>query len=116
MKKFLRLTESVEAVRAFVMNGDGNPIVKAKCAAVAVFVLLRERDTRDWKKMCALPQPIESYVSDSRNICACLFTGGFASIGKLPALFGWYIWYGIGIKVGLTNAANSIRSPYLKGI
>ena len=47
MKKFLRLTESVEAVRAFVMNGDGNPIVKARCAAVAVFVLLRERDTRD---------------------------------------------------------------------
>ena len=32
------------------------------------------------------------------------FTGGFAGIGKLPALFGWYIRYGIGIKVGLTNA------------
>jgi hypothetical protein len=44
------------------------------------------------------------------------FTGGFAGIGKLPALFGWYIRYGIGIKVVLTNAANSIRSPYLRGI
>ena len=32
------------------------------------------------------------------------FTGGFAGIGKLPALFGWYIRYGIGIKLGLTNA------------
>ena len=39
--------ESVEAVRAFVMNGDGNPIVKARCAAMVVFVLLQERDTRD---------------------------------------------------------------------
>ena len=32
-----------------------------------------------------------------------MFTGGFAGIGKLPALFGWYIRYGIGIKVGLTT-------------
>ena len=32
------------------------------------------------------------------------FTSGFASIGKLPAHFGWYIQYGIGIKLGLTNA------------
>ena len=32
-----------------------------------------------------------------------MFTGGFAGIGKLPALFGWYIRYGIGIKGGLTT-------------
>ena len=50
------------------------------------------------------------------RVASHLFTGGFAGIGKLPALFGWYIRYGIGIKAGLTNAANSIRSPYLRGI
>jgi hypothetical protein len=50
------------------------------------------------------------------RVASHLFTGGFAGIGKLPALFGWYIRYGIGIKVGLTNSANSIRSPYLRGI
>lgn len=49
------------------------------------------------------------------RVASHLFTGGFAGIGKLPALFGWYIRYGIGIKVVLTNAANSIRSPYLRG-
>jgi hypothetical protein len=27
------------------MNGDGNPIVEASCAVVAVFVLLRENST-----------------------------------------------------------------------
>ena len=48
LKKYQCSTESVERIRAFVMNGDGNPIVKARCAAVAVFVLLRERDIRDW--------------------------------------------------------------------
>ena len=43
-----------------------------------------------------------------------LFTGGFASIGKLPALFGWYIGYDIGIKVGLTNAAQiAYKAPIL---
>jgi len=40
------------------------------------------------------------------RVASHLFTGGFAGIGKLLALFGWYIRYGIGIKVGLTNAAN----------
>jgi len=39
-----------EAVRAFVMNDDGNPIVKARCAAVAVFVLLRESDKNAFLK------------------------------------------------------------------
>jgi len=39
------LTESVERLCAFVMNGDGNPIVEARCAVVAVFVLLRENST-----------------------------------------------------------------------
>ena len=48
LKKYQCSTESVERIRAFVTNGDGNPIVKARCAAVAVFVLLRERDKRDW--------------------------------------------------------------------
>jgi hypothetical protein len=32
------------------MNGDGNPIVKASCAVVAVFVLLRERDKNAFLK------------------------------------------------------------------
>ena len=42
------------------------------------------------------------------RVASHLFTGGFAGIGKLPALFGWYIRYGTGIiKVGLTNAANN---------
>jgi len=39
-----------------------------------------------------------------RRVASHSFTGGFAGIGKLPALFGWYIRYGIGIKLGLTNA------------
>ena len=30
------IEESVEAVHAFIMNGDGNPIVKARCAAVDI--------------------------------------------------------------------------------
>jgi len=58
-------TETVERIRAFVMNGDGNPIVKARCAAVAVFVLLRERDIRDWVG------PLESYAFDSCDIRHC---------------------------------------------
>jgi hypothetical protein len=29
------------------------------------------------------------------RVASHLFTGGFAGIGKLPALFGWYIRYGI---------------------
>ena len=56
------------------------------------------------------------YVIVPIRVASHLFTGGFAGIGKLPALFGWYIRYGIGIKVGLTNNANNIRSPYLMGI
>ena len=47
VKKVERSTVFVERIHAFVMNGDGNPIVEASCAVVAVFVLLRERDTRD---------------------------------------------------------------------
>jgi len=34
------------------------------------------------------------------RVASHLFTGGFVGIGKLPALFGWYIRYGIGIKWG----------------
>ena len=33
------------------MNGDGNPIVKARCAAVAVFVLC-EKETHVTEKKC----------------------------------------------------------------
>ena len=62
------LPESVEAVCAFVMNGDGNPIVEASCAVVVVFVLLRERDIRDWAFVPSLRGPLESYVFDSRDI------------------------------------------------
>ena len=29
------------------------------------------------------------------RVASHLFTGGFVGIGKLPALFGWYIRYGI---------------------
>jgi hypothetical protein len=29
------------------------------------------------------------------RVVSHLFTGGLAGIGKLPALVGWYIWYGI---------------------
>ena len=50
------------------------------------------------------------------RVASHLFTGGFAGIGKLPALFGWYIRYGIGIKGGVNNTANSIQNPYLRGI
>jgi hypothetical protein len=42
-----------------------------------------------------------------------LFTGGFAGIGKLPALFGWYIRYGIGIKGGLTTLQIAYKTPIL---
>ena len=34
------------------------------------------------------------------RVASHLFTGGFVGIGKLPAVFGWYIRYGIGIKWG----------------
>jgi hypothetical protein len=35
------------------------------------------------------------YGSYRIRVASHLFTGGFAGIGKLPALFGWYIRYGI---------------------
>jgi hypothetical protein len=41
------------------------------------------------------------------RVASHLLTGGFTGIGKLPALFGWYIRYGIGIKAGLTSAENT---------
>ena len=50
------------------------------------------------------------------RVASRLFTGGFAGIGKLPALFGWYIRYGIWYEIGANNAANSVRSSYLRGI
>jgi hypothetical protein len=34
VKKVECSTVFVEPIHAFVMNGDGNPIVKARCAAV----------------------------------------------------------------------------------
>ena len=41
------------------------------------------------------------------------FTGGFAGIGKLPALFGWYIRYGIGIKVSLLDSVLVNRKYFI---
>ena len=40
----------------------------------------------------------------SNRVASHLFTGGFAGIGKLPALFGWYIryWYLV-LKGGVTT-------------
>ena len=35
------------------------------------------------------------------RVASHLFTGGFAGIGKLPALFGWYIRYGIWYESGV---------------
>ncbi len=32
---------------------------------------------------------------EQNRVASHLFTGGLAGIGKLPALVGWYIWYGI---------------------
>jgi hypothetical protein len=43
-------TVFVDRIRAFVVNGDGNPIVKARRTAEAVFVLLRERDKNAFLK------------------------------------------------------------------
>jgi hypothetical protein len=42
LKKYKCLSESVEAVHALIMIGSGNPMVKARRTARAVFVLLRE--------------------------------------------------------------------------
>ncbi len=52
------------------MNGDGNPIVKARRTAEAVLSSYKKETHVTEKKMCAVPRPVESYVSDSRNICA----------------------------------------------
>ena len=56
--------------------------------------------TANYKKMLV----VFDLMFDVCRVASHSFTGGFAGIGKLPALFGWYIRYGIGIKVGLTNA------------
>ena len=40
----------------------------------------------------------------NNRVASHLFTGGFVGIGKLPALFGWYIRYGIGIKCRVRSA------------
>jgi len=50
---------------------------------------------------------IADALAVNSRVASHSFTGGFAGIGKLPALFGWYIRYGIGIKVGLTKAENT---------
>ena len=42
----------------------------------------------------------DSQQTEDNRVASHLFTGGFVGIGKLPALFGWYIRYGIGIKWG----------------
>jgi hypothetical protein len=43
------------------------------------------------------PRELGNFVfgADISRVASHLFTGGFAGIGKLPALFGWYIRYGI---------------------
>ncbi len=33
--------------------------------------------------------------SEIFRVVSHLFTGSLAGIGKLPALAGWYIWYGM---------------------
>jgi hypothetical protein len=68
LKKYQCLLESVEAVRAFIMIGGGNPMVKARRTARAVFVLLRERDNVTGLLYQAYVGNVESYVFDSRDI------------------------------------------------
>jgi hypothetical protein len=68
LKKYQCLSESVEAVRAF-MIGSGNP-------ASAVFVLLRERRNVTGLMYQAHVGMVESYVFDSRNISAYIFFSG----------------------------------------
>ncbi len=57
-------------------------------------------------RLPTLQQPLENKVTSSRELCSKgdflqtrvvshLFTGSLAGIGKLPALAGWYIRYGI---------------------
>ncbi len=55
--------------------------VQYSCAVVSVFLL--------WHK---------SFITTGKKkfrVVSHLFTGSSADIGKLPALAGWYIWYGI---------------------
>jgi hypothetical protein len=68
LKKYQCLSESVEAVRAFIMIGSGNPMVKARRTASAVFVLLRERRNVTGLLYQAHVGMVKSYVFDSRNI------------------------------------------------
>jgi hypothetical protein len=68
LKKYQCLLESVEAIRAFIMIGGGNPTVKARRTARAVFVLLRERDNVTGFLYQAYVGNVESYVFDSRDI------------------------------------------------
>jgi hypothetical protein len=70
LKKYQCLSESVEAVRAFIMIGGGNPMVKARRTARAVFVLLGERDNMTGLLYQVYEVLSESYVFDSRNISA----------------------------------------------
>jgi hypothetical protein len=35
----------------------------------------------------------------STRVVSHLFTGSLAGIGKLPALAGWYIWYGMYVTI-----------------
>ena len=62
------LTESVECIHAFVMNGDGNPIVEARYAVVG-FLSCCEKETFVTGLLYqAYVGPLESYVFDSRDI------------------------------------------------
>ena len=48
------------------------------------------------------------------RVASHLFTGGFVGISKLPALFGWYIRYGIGIKWGWLTLQIAYEAPILE--
>ena len=77
-------------------------VTAASAAKVAVNCMVvatrQEAEEERWRSASTLfPPKHNGRFPPSSRVASHLFTGGFAGIGKLPALFGWYIRYG---KIG----------------
>jgi hypothetical protein len=75
---------------------DGTEVVNCP------YNILFDKDTSAsmplFEMMAFIPKhPVNIQASDSQDsrVVSHLFTGSLAGIGKLPALAGWYIWYGM---------------------